>query len=171
MSDGLAHRAETTARLGAIRHDFLAFDLASDRFGLPLRDIREILKVGPITEVPRSRPEILGILSVRGRITTVIDLRVALGRPPVAVRKGSRILLVQGEGEIVGFLVDRVEGVSRLYEDEIEEAGVVAGDLADYVTGVGRPGRFDAEAEDGVDDLMILLDGAAILRRSSRRTR
>ncbi|HEY8430455.1 MAG TPA: chemotaxis protein CheW [Sandaracinaceae bacterium] len=142
--------------------EFLAFGLAGERFALPLSSVREILKNTPITEVPRARPYVLGILSVRGRITTVIDLRRRLRMAAPEPTKASRILLVDGGDEVVGLLVDEVFQVYRLHEDEIELAAVVAGDLSEYVLGIGRPG---GEAAGSEDDILILLDPDPLLRR------
>lgn len=175
MSGGLVRRGGGTLARRAVADragtkDFLAFDLGEDRFALPLGAIREILKVPIITEVPRARGSVLGIISVRGVITTVLDLRRRLRRPSVPAEKASRILLVDGGSEIIGLLVDQVEGVYRLQEDEIEDAGTVSGDLADYVNGIGRPGRADAEADDEVsDDILVLLDPEPLLRQGAAR--
>lgn len=141
--------------------EFLAFELAGERFALPLGAIREILKLAPITEVPRARSHVLGILSVRGRITTVFDLRRRLRMPAAEPTKASRILLVAGSDEVVGLLVDSVDQVFRLQDDEIELAAVVAGDLSEYVLGIGRPGSGAGEEA----DIMILLDPEPLLRR------
>src|SRR5690606_25109353 len=105
------------------------------------------------TEVPRARSHVLGILSVRGRITTVFDLRRRLRMPAAEPTKASRILLVAGSDEVVGLLVDSVDQVFRLQDDEIELAAVVAGDLSEYVLGIGRPGSGAGEEA----DIMILL--------------
>ncbi|MCB9596430.1 MAG: purine-binding chemotaxis protein CheW [Sandaracinaceae bacterium] len=150
-------------RMGASTSEFLAFELAGERFALPLGSVREILKLSPITEVPRAPRDVLGILSVRGRITTVIDLRKRLRMPPCEPTKVSRVLLVDNGDEILGLLVDQVYQVYRLHEDELELAAVVAGDLSDYVYGIGRPGGL--EREGGGDDIMILLDPEPLLRR------
>lgn len=144
--------------------EFLAFGLAGERFALPLGSVREILKVASVTEVPRARPHVMGILSVRGRITTVFDLRRRLRMPPAEETKQSRILLVDAGGEVIGLLVDEVHQVYRLHEEEMEFAAVVAGDLSDYVLGIGRPGR--SGDDDGADDdILILLDPEPLLKK------
>ncbi len=154
---------QSKKRSGEDNREFLAFGLQGERFALPLGAVREILKFLPITEVPRARSHVLGILSVRGRITTVIDLRRRLRMPGAAPTKASRILLVEGAEEVVGLLVDEVFQVYRLHDEEIELAAVVAGDLSEYVLGIGRPGGALGERED--DDILILLDPEPLLRR------
>lgn len=145
--------------------ELLAFGLAGERFAVPLGAVSEILKVVPVTEVPRAKSHVLGILSVRGRITTVIDLRRRLRMQPVEPTKQSRILLVGGADEVVGLLVDEVFQVYRLFEDEIELAAAVAGDLSEYVFGIGRPGGGGEADDDGGGEILILLDPEPLLRR------
>lgn len=142
--------------------EFLAFGLRGERFALPLASIREILKLAPITEVPRAKPHVMGILSVRGRITTVMDLRLRLRMPQTEASKATRILLVDGGDEVIGLCVDEVHQVYRLHDDEMEMAAVVAGDLSEYVLGIGRPGGEDGT---GKDDILILLDPEPLLKR------
>jgi len=153
-------------------HELLAFTIAGECYALPLTAIQEILKVPPVTEVPRAPRDILGIISVRGRVTTVLDLRRRLGMHERPVTKHSRVLLVDDGDEIFGVLVDSVLSVYRLLPEEVELAAAIAGDTAEYVRGIGRPkagrafgrspmGRAGLESE---DDIIILLDAASLLR-------
>jgi purine-binding chemotaxis protein CheW len=145
--------------------EYLAFGLNSERFALPLESVREILKLALITEVPRARAHVLGILSVRGRITTVIDLRKRLRMAAAPTTKASRILLVDGGEEVVGLLVDEVFQVYRLHDDEIELAAVVASDMSEYVRGIGRPGSSNAGERSDNDEILVLLDPEPLLKR------
>lgn len=150
--------------------EFLAFQMAEESYALPLSTIREILKTPPITPVPRAAHHVLGILSVRGRITTVVDLRRRLSLDESVSDKHTRVLLVDaGESEIMGLLVDRVHQVYRLADDEIEYAAVVGGDMSEYVLGIGRPktqrGRDASNADEGEETVLILLDPMPLLRR------
>jgi purine-binding chemotaxis protein CheW len=153
--------------------EFLAFGLSDETYGLPLSSVREIVKPPPITEVPRSGRDVLGIISVRGRVTTVVDMRRRLRVHESPFGRATRILLVAVGEEIMGLLVDRVMQVFRLSEDEVEVATVVGGDTAEYVMGIGRPqsvrgvgrGRdLMAPASMG-RDILILLEPRALLKR------
>ncbi|AKF08568.1 chemotaxis protein CheW [Sandaracinus amylolyticus] len=155
--------------------EFLVFTLGSARMGLPLASVQEILKMVAITEVPRASHDVLGILSVRGRITTVLDLRRRLGQPSVEPTRHTRILLVAGSDETLGLVVDTVLHVVRLREDEIEASSVVAADLPEHVLGLGRPRRRDAvrgvvgasdtKGDSGEAEVIVLLDPDPLLRR------
>lgn len=152
--------------------EFLGFTLADERYAVPLESVREILKPPPITEVPRARQEVLGIITVRGRVTTIVDLRRRLRleeRPPTRL---ARILLVAVGEEVMGALVDEVHQVYRFLDEQIELASA-AGETADYVLGIGRPTAQRQRsvdrrhASDGVasDDIIILLEPRALLSR------
>ncbi len=119
--------------------EYLAFRVAQEAYALPLASVREILKLGAITEVPRAPKDVLGVVSVRGRVTTVLDLRKRLRMPAAVSTKHARVLLVDAGLEVLGLLVDEVLQVYRLRDEEIEVAGATQGDLSDYVLGIGRP--------------------------------
>lgn len=128
--------------------EYLAFRLASEVYGLPLAHVREILTLPPLTFVPRAPHDILGIISVRGLLVTVVDLRGRLNVERAAPTKRTRLLLVPApSGEMLGLYVDEVLQVYRLGEAEIEPAAnALGGNIAEYVAGIGRR-----------DDTMLIL--------------
>jgi purine-binding chemotaxis protein CheW len=139
------------------RVEYLAFRLGQDTYAVPIGEVREILKLPPVTEVPRAPSEIIGVVSVRGLLVTVVDLRQRLRIAAGDLTRKGRILLVNGaENEILGLYVDEVLQVYRLAEAEIEAAGsALGGKLADYVVGIGRP----------EEALLILIDLRPVLGR------
>lgn len=171
---GRAPEAALARRPDSIR-ELLAFVVADESYALPLSRVREILKPPPITEVPRAPADVLGIVTVRGRIVTVLDLRRRLRMPEGPHTRHTRVLLVDDGKEVIGLLVDRVLQVHRLEEEELELAATVAGDTADYVMGIGRPrapGRAAARARTLLEaktvsdqDILILLDPGPLLKR------
>lgn len=126
--------------------EYLGFRLAAEPFAAPVALIREILKPGVVTPVPRAPREVLGITSVRGLLVTVVDLRRRLQLPEGAVTRRSRILLVDSGAETLGLFVDEVLQVYRLADQEIELAApVLGGDVAEYISGIARPSPSAAE--------------------------
>ena len=122
------------------RAEYLAFSLGSEAYAIEIGNIVEILKPLPITEVPRADPDVVGVMSVRGRLVTVLDLkrRFRLARTFTMDRK-SRILLVDAIEEEIGLLVDEVLQVYRLSEAEIEPPTVLGTEQPLHVVGIGRP--------------------------------
>ncbi len=122
------------------RAEYLAFALGPEAYAIQIGNIVEILKPLPITEVPRADPGVVGVMSVRGRLVTVVDLkrRFRLART-FTMDKKSRILLVDAAGEEIGLLVDEVLQVYRLAETEIEPPTVLGSEQPPHVVGIGRP--------------------------------
>jgi purine-binding chemotaxis protein CheW len=123
------------------RTEYLAIVLAGDVYAAPVALVREILKPPPLTPVPRAPHATLGIVSVRGQLVTVIDLRrrLRIGEPQLTRR--ARILLVDAtDGEVMGVFVDEVLQVYRLSDGEIEAAtSALGGEVAGYIAGIARP--------------------------------
>jgi purine-binding chemotaxis protein CheW len=148
-------RAVRRADEAGKRAMYLAFVLAGDTYAVPIANVAEILRLPPMTEVPRAPHVVRGVISVRGKLVTVADLRRRFHLPEAPFDNKTRILLADaGTGEQVGLLVDEVQQVWRLSQDEIEPANVLGGEQAPHIAGVGRP-------EDGV--LLILLELRPIL--------
>ncbi|MDB4935634.1 MAG: hypothetical protein JWP87_2606 [Labilithrix sp.] len=122
------------------RAEYLAFMLGTEAYAIQIGNIVEILKPLPITEVPRADPEVVGVMSVRGRLVTVVDLkrRFRLTRS-FTMDKKSRILLVDAADELIGLLVDEVLQVYRLAESEVEPPQVLGTEQPPHVVGIGRP--------------------------------
>jgi purine-binding chemotaxis protein CheW len=146
----------TSGQAAAVR-ELLVFDLAGDRYALPLSVVREIMRPPAVTEVPRAPEAVLGVISARGRVTTLLDLRMRLRLEARPWASRTRVLLVEHRDEVVGLLVDGVRQVQRLPISEIElSSGLGAGAPA-HLLGIGRPtppgGGPRAEG-----DLLLLLD-------------
>lgn len=155
------------------RTEYLAFLLGGDVYAAPVALIREILKPPPLTPVPRAPYATLGIVSVRGQLVTVIDLRRRLRVAEAPISRRARILLVDGEmGEVMGVYVDEVLHVYRLSEAEVEPAvSALGGEVAGYIAGIARPAGVTAplRSPDGIisfspdASVVILLDLRAVL--------
>ncbi len=144
-------RAAMRAGEAGTRTEYLAFGLAGETYAVPIGQLAEILRPPPITPVPRAPRNVVGVVSVRGRLVTVVDLRRRLRLAAAAIDRRSRILLVDTGTEHIGLLVDEVQQVWRLAAEEIEPASVLGGEQAAHIVGIGRP-----TAGDGT--ILILLD-------------
>jgi purine-binding chemotaxis protein CheW len=142
MAGLVRRRAEQRALRRAAdgkRTEYLAFVLAGETYAVKIHSIVEILKPPPLTEVPRAEASIIGVVSVRGRLVTVIDLRRRFRVPTSPLGHQSRILLADKGDELIGLLVDEVLQVYRLADTEIEPANVLGGDQPAHILGIGRP--------------------------------
>lgn len=122
------------------RAEYLAFALGTEAYAIEIGNIVEIMKPLPITEVPRADPDVVGVMSVRGRLVTVLDLKRRFHLAPTfTMDRKSRILLVDAVDEEIGLLVDEVLQVYRLAESEIEPPEVLGSEQPPHVVGIGRP--------------------------------
>jgi len=111
-----------------------------------------------MTRVPLSAPEIAGVLNLRGRIVTAIDMRRRLGLPPRTDDKPTMAVGIEMRGESYGLLIDTVGEVLKLGE-ETREANPVNLDsrLARVSGGVHR---LDGQ-------LMVILDVDQVLNTAA----
>lgn len=145
--------------------DYLAFRLGPERYAVKVEEVREILKVQGLTEIPRGAPNLLGVMDLRGTITPVYDVKVRLQlaerAPKLAgpaaechpLPRSARVLVLARLEEPAGVLVDEVFSVVRLRPSSIEQPPAGVGGERDGITGIGRAGG----------ELYVLLDLAGTL--------
>lgn len=123
----------------AVLRELLAFRLANEEYALDIAAIEEIVKPRAATEVPSAPAFCPGIVSLRGRIVTIIDLRRRLGLPAEEPDRAARIIVARDGRRTVGLLVDAVTGVVRLPEGAVEPTPVVVGGVdGEFLNGLGR---------------------------------
>jgi len=81
---------------------------------LDAADIQEVIRLGPVTPVSYAPEEVLGIVNLRGKIVTIVDLGLRLGFSKVVAGPDSRIFIIEDGNEFIGLLVDRVDEVVEL---------------------------------------------------------
>src|SRR5579862_2871601 len=73
--------------------------------------VQEVIRLGPITPVRYAPEEVLGIVNLRGKIITIVDLGLRLGFARAVSGADSRIFIIEDHHEFLGLLVDRVDEV------------------------------------------------------------
>jgi purine-binding chemotaxis protein CheW len=126
----------------------VGFHVGGEEFAIDILRVQEIIRTQQLTRVPNSPEFMEGVMNLRGKIIPVIALRRRFGLAEVAPDKQNRIVVVEIQGTVLGFIVDAVSEVLRIPADTVEpppRMGVVD---REYVSGVGKLG----------DRLLILLD-------------
>ena len=143
-------RAQETQAAAGEQLELLTFSIAGELYAVSIDNVVEIVTPRAVTRIPNSDPLVVGILSLRGMIVTLIDARRRLGHPDAAeATPDSRVIVVQLEHETLGFSVDKVLRVVKTGASAIEPHPVVhASEQDDSVRGVFRY----------ADALTILLD-------------
>ena len=138
----------------------VGFRVGRETFGVPIGLVHEIVRVPEITNVPDSPGYVEGVINLRGKIVSVVDLRKRFGEKTITTHKKNRILVAEVEGKMVGLIVDAASEVIKIPETEVDLPPSVfeEGEL-NYVTGVGKlHGR-----------LVILIDLSKILQKGELR--
>jgi purine-binding chemotaxis protein CheW len=138
--------------------EYVTVMIGGQLFGLPISRVQDVFMPDRVTRVPLSAPEIAGVLNLRGRIVTAIDMRRRLGLPPRTDDKPSMAVGIELKGESYGLLIDTVGEVMKL-GDATRESNPVNLDsrLARVSGGVHR---LDGQ-------LMVILDVDHVLNNNS----
>lgn len=114
---------DTTSNTAAMPGKYLTFRLGLEYYSLPVLKVREIMRLCPITAVPRMPSHLRGVINLRGKIVAVVDLRSRFQLPPQEDAERACIIVVQLAGSsksVMGVIVDAVEDVSPFGADDIE---------------------------------------------------
>lgn len=93
---------------------FVTFTVAGQLFGVPVTQVQDILTPDAVAPVPGGPPEVRGLINLRGRIVTVIDMRTRLALPPAAENATGMCVTVESCGEPYTLFVDSVGDVINL---------------------------------------------------------
>ena len=135
--EGFFEREDETT--SAEQVELLTFIIAGEQYAVSIEHLVEIITPHDATQVPNADPTIVGIISLRGTMVTVIDVRRKLRHPPAAGGHDARVIVVERAGEVLGFEVDRVLRVLKVDSAAVEPHPVVhSSELTEAVRGVFR---------------------------------
>lgn len=139
--------------------EFVTLLIDEQLFGLPILRVQDVFIPDRLTRVPLAGPEIAGVLNLRGRIVTAIDMRRRLGLPARSDAAPPMAIGVELNGESYGLLVDSVGEVLKLDDTRREPNPVnLVPHLARVAAGVHR---LDSE-------LLVILDVDRVLENGER---
>jgi purine-binding chemotaxis protein CheW len=138
--------------------EYVTVLIGDQLFGLPISRVQDVFMPDRLTRVPLASPEIAGVLNLRGRIVTAIDMRRRLGLPPRQDGRPPMAVGIELKGESYGLLIDTVGEVLKL-ADGTRESNPVNLDqhLARVSAGVHR---LDGQ-------LLVVLDVDRVLEMGS----
>ena len=114
----------------------IIFSLDNEDYGVDIRQVKEVIKVRDLTEVPKAPRDIMGVISLRGVVIPVMNLRGRFGMPIKS--SGERIIIVRDGTGLLGLLVDTVRHVVRVPEKCIEPAPSINTIDGELIRGIGR---------------------------------
>lgn len=90
------------------------FELGEAGFALDATEVLEVIRAGEITPVAHAHPVVLGVMNLRGRIVTLLDLGYLLGLAPHVWRDRDPVVLVEHGGEWLGLVIDTIGEVKAI---------------------------------------------------------
>ena len=138
----------------------VSFNLDREEYGVYVLKVREIIRMSNVTRVPNTPYYVEGVINLRGKVIPIISLRKKFSLPEVENDKQTRIIVMDVDGELMGFIVDAVSEVIRISSAEIQPPpAVVNGGLEqEYLSGVINR----------ADRLLVLLDLERVFSKAER---
>lgn len=113
------------------------FRVGEEEYAINIMRIKEIVRMKEITHVAKSPEFVEGVITLRGMIIPVIDMRKRLGLESVDPSRDTRIIIVTVENIIIGLIVDHVAEVIKVKSENIQPASpVIKGVDSEYIQGV-----------------------------------
>jgi purine-binding chemotaxis protein CheW len=141
----------------------LSFDVAGQRYGLPVANVIQIVEMVAISTLPEAPAFVSGVIDFRGKVIPMIDMRRRFQRTPLAYGLNTPIVISQLNGYQVGLVVDTVNDVINLRSELFEHAEqIISKEMirkTRYLAGVAR-------LEDG---LLLMLDPPTLLSPEEAR--
>lgn len=137
----------------------VVFQIGAELYGVEISRVHEIIRLRAVTRVPRAPAFVEGVINLRGKVISVINLPHRFGLPIAEPTRASRIVVVDLNDQVIGMVVDGVSEVLRVATATIEPPSpVVAGIDSEYLLGIVKlPER-----------LVMLVDLDRVLTREER---
>ena len=132
---------------------YLTFSLNNQEFGIDIAKIKEVIEMIPLRTIPESLPFVKGVFDLRGKVMSVIDLRLKFGMEEIEYNDRSCIIILEIKNKEetinIGIVVDSVTEVLDIKASEIEDAPSFGATIdTDYILGMAKIGK----------EIKILLD-------------
>ena len=120
----------------------VVFKLAKEDFGISIHSVQEIIRLpDQFVSVPNAQDEIEGIINLRGMVLPVIDMRRYFNLTPCERSERQRIIVLNADGVLTGYIVDSVTEVLRVTSAELTPPPPLNTQAAKYVKHVAKTRR------------------------------
>jgi purine-binding chemotaxis protein CheW len=120
---------------------YLTFFLSGEEYGVEILKVQEIIGRMPITPVPLTSRDILGVINLRGKIHPIMDMNVKFGMDRTQITDETCIIVIKTSSLMMGILVDKVSEVIKMASENIEDAPSFGTDVnPQYLLGMGKTG-------------------------------
>ena len=95
--------------------ELLKFELGRQLFGIPLRDVSEVVRAVSVAPLPKAPPIIEGVINLRGTIIPVLDIRARFKLPPKGIGPSDHLVVARAKDRVVAVRVDRALEIGRAH--------------------------------------------------------
>ncbi|RZT09612.1 purine-binding chemotaxis protein CheW [Duganella sp. CF402] len=128
-------------------HEYLAFKLGSEEYGIDILKVQEIRGYEAVTRIANAPEFIKGVINLRGIIIPVVDMRIKFNLGSPVYDQFTVVIILNIAGRIVGMVVDSVSDVTTLTPDQVKPAPEMGTAFSsDYMIGLGT-----------IDERMLIL--------------
>ena len=128
-------------------HEFLAFTLGSEEYGIDILKVQEIRGYEAVTRIANAPEFIKGVINLRGIIIPVVDMRIKFNLGTPTYDQFTVVIILNIGNRVVGMVVDRVSDVTTLMPEQIKPAPDMGRSInTEYVIGLGT-----------IDERMLIL--------------
>ena len=120
VAEGSEVEAGAGVSAGSDNVEFVTVTIAGQLLGIPILSVEDVLGPQKISQIPRAHPAVAGVLNLRGRIVTAIDVRRRLGLPPVDSNAHCMSVVVEHDREPYSLLIDSVGDVLKVSASSYE---------------------------------------------------
>ena len=115
------------------------FELGTETYGLDIAAVDGIIRMQPITKVPKAPFYVEGVINLRGRVIPVIDIGKKFGFEKTEETKNNRIVVINIKDTTLGIIVDAVTEVIRVPIESIDPVSdIVTSGQSDYLLGIAK---------------------------------
>ncbi len=133
----------------------VGFIIGNEEYAIPILNIQEIIKPIDYTRVPQVPDYVLGVFNLRGDVIPLIDLRRKFHLEPVNQNEETRYIVLKGEDNTAGFVIDRLTEAIRLNRNRISPPPETINSDTGMIYGVGKRD----------DSMLTILKVEALLKR------
>lgn len=133
----------------------VGFIVGEEEYAIPILNIVEIIKPIDYTRVPSVPDYVLGVFNIRGNVIPLIDLRRKFNLPPINNTPDTRYIVMKGENNTAGFVIDRLTEAIRINQNRIDPPPETIATDKGMIYGIGKR----------EDSMLTILKVEALLKR------
>jgi len=149
--------------------EVVIFTLDNEEYAVSVFDVREVIEIPDITPVPNSPEFVLGLINLRGKIISVINLEEKFNLKRDGAEVSANIVVIDSDGRLFGVVVDNVVGVRRISKKHIQNTPDTVYNKIDKKYVKGTVVITEGDEDETTERILLLLDIKNILTEGEKK--